>query len=76
MAKGTTIEDKPGPVTRVTEFYEDVRTEMNKVTWPTKHDLWLNTRVVLLLLAIMAGIVFLYDQVFQRVVLVLLQLGT
>ena len=76
MAKQAAItESKPGIVTRVTTFYEEVLAELRKVTWPTMEDLKVNTRVCLILLAFMAAITFAYDQVFNGVIMALLSLG-
>lgn len=68
-------EPQPGLVTRVTTFYDEVRTEMDKVTWPSLADLKVSTQVTLYMLGIMAAITFFFDQVFQRVMLFLLQLA-
>lgn len=76
MAKqATATEPSIGIVSRVTSFYEDVRSEMDKVTWPTMADLKVSTQVTLYLLAIMATITFVFDQVFQQVMLFLLRLA-
>ncbi|HPO12765.1 MAG TPA: preprotein translocase subunit SecE [Candidatus Hydrogenedentes bacterium] len=76
MLKQTTMaEGKPGVVQRVQEFFQEVRTELGKVTWPTVNDLKVSTKVTMLLLGIVAAIIFLFDQVFQRVILVLLNLA-
>lgn len=77
MAKqATAAEAQPGVVQRVTDFYEDVRSEMEKVTWPTQADLKTSTQVTLWLLGVMALITFVFDQVFQRIVLFLLSLAS
>jgi preprotein translocase SecE subunit len=68
-------EPQPGLVTRVTNFYEEVRAEMDKVTWPTLADLKVSTQVTLYMLGIMAAITFVFDQVFQQVMLFLLRLA-
>lgn len=76
MLKQTTMaEGKPGIVQRVQEFFQEVRTELGKVTWPTVDDLKVSTKVTMLMLAIVSIILFLFDQVFQRVILVLLSLA-
>jgi preprotein translocase subunit SecE len=76
MAKQATVtESQPGIVQRVVTFYEEVRTEMDKVTWPTMDDLKVSTQVTLLLLAFMATIIFFADRIFQFVMLFLLKLG-
>jgi len=77
MAKQTTVtEAKPGLFERVKDFVEEVRSELNKVTWPTMEDLQVSTKVTLFLLGVMAVIIFAYDQVFQLFVLMLLKLTT
>lgn len=78
MAKNTTTatEAKPGPIERLKNFLQEVRAELNKVTWPTMEDLQVSTKVTLFLLGVMAIIIFGFDQVFQFVVLMLLNLTT
>lgn len=76
MAKqAVASEEKPGFLGRITNYYGEVRTEMDKVTWPTREDLQVSTKVCLLLLVAMAGIIFFFDQVFQFIVLFLFSLG-
>lgn len=76
MAKPATLnEARPGPITRMQIFLQEVKTEMDKVTWPTREELRSSTQVTLILLGIMAGIIFVYDQIFQRVMLLLLSLA-
>ncbi len=74
MAKqaAMTAQGKPGIVQRIEVFWEEVRTELSKVTWPTWKDLQVSTNVTLMMLGIMAFIIFWYDWIFQHVVLLLL----
>ena len=75
MAKQATASDtKPGIFQRIQKFYDDVRLEMEKVTWPSKNDLMVSTKVTMYLLAIMATILFAYDQVFHRIVIIWLSI--
>jgi preprotein translocase subunit SecE len=71
MANSTAVteQEKTGPIKRLQEFIFEVRAEMEKVTWPTKNDLKVSTQVTLLLLCIMAAIIFVFDRVFQILVL-------
>ncbi len=77
MAKQPTNEDgsKQGIVARAKGFTQDVRTEMEKVTWPSQDDLKAFTQVVLLFLVILAVIVGSMDAVFQQVVLWLFRIA-
>lgn len=67
-------ESRLNVVARVKEFYQEVMGEMGKVTWPSRDELKTSTSVVLLLLAVLAGIIYFYDVVFQVVVLGLFKL--
>lgn len=75
MAKQATaaLEPKPSVFARVRQFYDDVRSEMGKVTWPTKDELKSSTSVVLVLLGIVVAIVYFFDVVFQYGVMGLLR---
>ncbi len=75
MAKqATASETKPGIFQRIQNFYDDVRLEMDKVTWPSKNDLMVSTKVTMYLLGIMAAILFAYDQVFHRIIVIWLNI--
>ena len=67
-------ESKPSLVVRIKEFYEEVRSELPKVTWPSWEELKTSTSVVLMLLAISAGIIYALDFVLQIVVMGLIRL--
>ena len=77
MAKqAAATEANPGPIRRLQDFLQGVRTELGKVTWPTKEDLKVSTKVTMYLLGIMAGITFLFDKIFQVAVLLLLNIAS
>ena len=64
MAKQTAVvEEKPGLFKRVQTFYEEVMAELKKVTWPTREDLKASTKVTLFLIAILAILIYSFDQV-------------
>jgi preprotein translocase subunit SecE len=69
MAKQVQQTVKLGVVARSRAYLQDVRSEMGKVTWPTREDLKASTTVVMLFLALLATIIGSMDQVFQRLVL-------
>ena len=74
MAKQATAEEKPGLFVRVREFYQEVMTEMSKVTWPSKDELKNSTQVVLFLLGVIGAVIYFYDRLFQLIVLGILRL--
>lgn len=69
MAKQVQQIVKLGVVARSKAYLQDVRSEMGKVTWPTREDLKASTTVVMIFLALLATIIGSMDQVFQRLVL-------
>jgi len=71
----TVSEQNPGLVARTKAFYADVVMEMGKVTWPTLEDLKVSTKVTVFLVLAMAAVVFLFDKVFERFVLLLLSIA-
>ena len=52
---------------RMIRFFKDVKTELKKVTWPTKNQAVKNTVVVLIFLIVIGLFVFLIDGLFQFV---------
>ena len=61
--------------TRLMQFLAEVRLELDKVTWPGKEDLRVSTKVTMYMLGIMASITFVFDRIFQMVVVLLLRLA-
>ena len=47
------------------DFLVSVEAEMSKVSWPTKQELYLNTRVVLVFMVLFTVLIYLYDLVFR-----------
>ncbi len=75
MAKqASTTAEQPGIVARVKEFIEEIQVELGKVSWPSWEDIKSSTQVVLFMLVVLATVCFVYDWVFQRVILALLDL--
>lgn len=73
MAKQiTATEANPGIIRRIQEFFDDIISELKKVTWPTRDDLLASTKVTLFLLLIMACIIFVYDRVFAFFIMLIL----
>lgn len=75
MATQQAAKAKQNPVQKLQAFLQEVRLEMDKVTWPSYEDLKVSTKVCLYMLGIMVTVTFLFDQVFNKVVLGLLGLA-
>ena len=71
---GTTAA-KPGIVDKVREFYEDVMSEMKKVSWPSYDELKSLTQLVLWSLLISGVVLGLYDVIFNNIMGLILRLG-
>ncbi len=50
---------------RFADFLISVEAEMNKVSWPTRGELWRASLVVILTIFVLAGLLFLYDFIWQ-----------
>lgn len=75
MAKQTSVTaEKPGALERLKNFMEEVKSELGKVSWPTKEDIKGSTQVVLFLLVAVAVVVYVYDMLFRIIVLGFLSL--
>ncbi len=66
---------KPGLVQKIQSFFQEVRVELGKVTWPTVNDLKVSTKVTMIMLAIMSAVVFTFDKVFGAILLAMLGLA-
>jgi len=51
-----------GKVQQVRTFFQEVRAELRKVTWPEREELLQSTGLVLLLVFILAMVIALYDK--------------
>jgi len=67
-------EAKVGPITQLKDYYREVLNEMTKVTWPSKEELKASTQVVLVMLFLFAGVIYVYDFVFQFIIIGLFKL--
>ncbi len=64
----------PNVILRLYTYIQDVRGELEKVTWPSRDDLKAHTLVVLFFLALLAVMIGSMDVAFQRIVLTLFNL--
>lgn len=54
------------------KFLREVRVEMQKVTWPTRNDIYASTVVVLISVVVLSVIISAWDQILSLIVRVLL----
>lgn len=66
---------KPGIVATVRGFYEDVISEMKKVSWPTYDELKSLTQLVLWSLLLSGIVLGLYDLIFRNLMALILYLA-
>ena len=55
-------------LSKIQQFFKDVKTEMNKVAWPTKQELMNSTMVVIVVSIIFTVFIFLSDMVISEIV--------
>ena len=61
--------------TNATEFVQQVRQEMSRVTWPTRKETLVTTGMVFVMVFIAAAFFFVVDQVFSMGVRLIFGLG-
>ena len=57
------------------QFFEEVRQEVSKVTWPSRKEVWVTTVAVLIMVALAALFFFLVDQALGWLVSLILGFG-
>jgi len=67
--------ERPNPIARAKDFFEEVKAEMGKVAWPALDEIKSSTSVVLLLLGLVGAMIYVFDGVFQFIVIQVLRLG-
>ena len=53
---------------KIAEFFENIKTEMKKVSWPTKDELLGSTGVVMVLWILLSIYIFTSDNILQYIV--------
>jgi len=61
-----------GRLVRLTRFLREVRSEMKKITWPSKQELTANTIVVLVSVFFAATLIWIIDGFFAQILKVIL----
>ena len=61
----TTTTNEVGTVEKVTGFIKESKAELQKVTWPTRQELFMNTIVVLIAVVLVAVCIWVADTFFS-----------
>jgi preprotein translocase subunit SecE len=61
-------------IQKIQRFWRETVGELRKVTWPTPPDAWKMTKLVLLVMVLMASILGLLDFLFSRLISLLIAL--
>lgn len=64
---------KEGIVKRTGKFFREVKSEMRKVTWPTKSDLTTYTVVVFVSVIIVSGFIWIADTILYKLISLVLR---
>jgi preprotein translocase subunit SecE len=59
---------------RIKRFWRETVGELRKVTWPTPEEAWKMTRLVLIVMAVMATVLGLLDLVFSKLISLLVSI--
>jgi preprotein translocase subunit SecE len=59
-------------IQKMTTYLTDVRTEMSKVSWPSKDELMESTSIVILLSIVLAIYIFVIDQGLSNILKIVL----
>ncbi|AYO31903.1 MAG: preprotein translocase subunit SecE [Thermoanaerobacteraceae bacterium] len=60
-------------IKKTEKFFREVRSELKKVTWPTKNDLTTYTIVVLVSVVIVSGIIWIADTILYKLLSLILR---
>lgn len=55
-------------ISKITKFFNDVKVEMAKVSWPTREELINSTLIVAVVSVIFTAFIFIADLVLSRVI--------
>ena len=69
----TTTTNEVGTVEKVTGFIKESKAELQKVTWPTRQELFMNTVVVLIAVVLVAVSIWIADTVFSILIRAILR---
>ena len=69
----TTSANETSTVGKVTGFIKESKAELQKVTWPTKQELFMNTIVVLIAVVLVAVSIWIADTVFSILIRTILR---
>ena len=65
----------PSKITSLIRYFEDARTELGKVSWPTKKEVRVTSLAVLVLVIVMSLFLGLVDIIFASVIEAILGIG-
>ena len=69
----TTTTNEVGTVEKVTGFIKESKAELQKVTWPTRQELFMNTVVVLVAVVLVAVSIWVADTIFSVLIRTILR---
>lgn len=69
MAEANAVAKQKKPFfARIKKFFKDTKSELKKVTWPTKEQLKKNTGVIIAFIILVAIFLFVFDVAFGKLV--------
>ena len=74
-AAASAVSAGPSKIGSLVQYFEDARTELGKVSWPTKKEVRVTAIAVLVLVVIMSIFLGLVDLIFAGVMQAILNIG-
>ena len=69
MAESNAVTNNKKPFfSRIKKFFKDTKSELKKVTWPSKEQLKQNTGVIIAFIILVAIFLFVFDVAFGKLV--------
>ena len=70
------VEERPKPRFNLFRFLQEVRSETNKVTWPTRKETMITTAMVFVMVAVASIFFLVADQAIRMLVTFVLGIGS
>lgn len=74
-AAALTIERSPSKIQALGQYFEDAKTELGKISWPTKKEVRVTSIAVLILVVVMSFFLGIVDILLSKIVEAILSMG-
>ncbi len=68
MADAVAKKSKTSFISKIQKYFKDTKSELKKVTWPTKEQLKQNTTVIIVFIILIGIFLFVFDLGFSKLI--------